>query len=178
MRKVKEIRESLSKGVKVCEETPGWYRWWCEKESASKLLNPLNVNISQLLHQNIDGKDYVAIYFGISKKGKGLNGRLKWHICQPHRQSAVESGTLSTFRQSLSALLGIKMVDAEKIVNSFIDECYVEFHNVPDSKEAEAMESQELTHKDYLYPINIKDAKGTPKEIRSNLKALRKLYKW
>ena len=178
MKRVSDIRSTLKKGGKVCDETPGWYRWWCDKEAASRLLKPLEVDIDKLSHKNIDGKECVAIYFGISTKGKGLNGRLKWHICQEHRPSAVINGTLSTFRQSLSALLGKKMVNAEAAINAFMDEhCFLEFHNANDAAEAKAMESQELNNGAYFYPINIQDAKGTPEKVRKRLKELRKTYK-
>ena len=55
MKSVKDIRSFLNKGEKVCNETPGWYRWWCKKEVASQILRPLKPDMSKLLHENIDG---------------------------------------------------------------------------------------------------------------------------
>ncbi|MBD5237980.1 MAG: hypothetical protein HDS62_10765 [Bacteroidales bacterium] len=180
MKRVKEIRDILNKRQNICKEAPGWYRWWCETERAERLLSQLPIEDQNMLHhKTFEGKDYVAIYFGISTKGKGLNGRLKWHICQTHRPSTVKSGTLSTFRQTLSALLGLKMIDAENEVNTFMnDYCVLEFENTKDSADAEAKESQELNNNEgYYYPLNIKNAGKTPKNVRKKLMDLRKIAK-
>ena len=174
IKRVVDLRSRLQKAETVCDAKPGWYRWWCKKEAASQILRPLEPDMSKLLHENIDGKDCVAIYFGISKD---LNGRIKWHICQNHTAGSIRSGFLSTLRQSLSALLDSDMSKSQQLVNNFIDDnCYLEYENTLTPKDAENIEKAELSQ-DYYYPLNISGAKSTPKHIKDNLKTLRKTHK-
>lgn len=88
--KVINIRNKLQSCMAVCSLTPGWYRWWCDKEDAARILGQIGIQMpeSRLKSKEIKGKDYIAIYFGISKD---LNGRIKWHICQNHTLGSVRS---------------------------------------------------------------------------------------
>lgn len=176
IKRVVDLRRSLQKGESVCDAMPGWYRWWCTKEAAIPLLSLIGIRKTepQLLRKEIDGRDYIAIYFGISKD---LNGRIKWHICQNHTAGSVRSGFLSTLRQSLSALLNNDMSKSQQLVNNFIDDnCYLEYENTLTHKDAENIEKTELSQ-EYYYPLNIAGAKSTPQYVKDNLKKLRKTHK-
>lgn len=176
IKRVVDLRRSLQEGKPVCDAMPGWYRWWCKKEAATLILGLLGIKEteSQLLRKEIDGREYVAIYFGISKD---LNGRIKWHICQNHTAGSIRSGFLSTLRQSLSALLDSDMSKSQQLVNNFIDDnSYLEYENTLTHKDAENIEKAELSH-EYYYPLNIAGAKSTPKYIKDNLTTLRKTHK-
>lgn len=175
--KVRDLRKMLAHRQTVCASTPGWYRWWCDKEAANVILSQVGVSKVNvpLLRREIDGREYVAIYFGISND---LNGRIKWHVCQNHTAGAVRSGFLSTLRQSLSALLGSDMTKSQQPVNEFMDaHCYLEYENLLTYNEAKDKEKQELSHTGYFYPLNISGAKSTPKQIKNRLITLRKLHK-
>ena len=171
---VKNIRAAL--GVKPCviDKRPGCYRWWFKEEAAHQLLDQLpNIEWERIQKRVIDAEVYYALYFGIAKD---MRQRLKWHICQHHTPSAVKSGTLSTLRKTLSALLGIDMTLSEAAVNKFIDEnCMVEWEYTATKKEAEKIEKAELT-KNY-YPLNIQENPNLDKETKAALKDLRKKYR-
>lgn len=175
--KVINLRNNLQSRTAVCSPTPGWYRWWCDKEAAAGILGQLGIEMtdSHLKSKEFDGKDYIAIYFGISKN---LNDRIKWHICQVHTECSVRSGFLSTLRQTLSALLNSDMNKSQQLVNKFMDDnCILEYDNVSTLEEVENIEKHELSHADYYYPLNISGAKSIPKEIKNKLTTLRKTYK-
>jgi hypothetical protein len=102
---------------------------------------------------------------------------LNWHINQPHTESAVEYGTLSTLRQSLSSLVAGNQRD-EKATNNFIDALIVEYFPIKSqikSLEAkEYLESNEILEMDkYILILNIKDNKR--QEIKGFKKELNKL---
>ena len=145
----------------------------CEIKSHTFVLVDCKI-CCNLLCKEIDGREYIAIYFGISKD---LNGRIKWHICQNHTAGSVRSGFLSTLRQSLSALLNNDMSKSQHLVNNFIDDnCYLEYENTLTHKDAENIEKTELSQ-EYYYPLNIAGAKSTPQYVKDNLKKLRKTHK-
>ena len=175
--KVITIRNKLQSRMTVCSPTPGWYLWWCDREAAAGILGQLEINLNELLllNKEIDGKNYIAIYFGISKK---LSDRIKWHICQNHTEGSVRSGFLSTLRQTLSALLNSDMSKSKHLVDKFMDDnCYLEYDNTVSHFAAKNKEKQELSRTDCYYPLNISGAKSTPEEIKNKLTILRKLHK-
>ena len=102
-------------------------------------------------------------------------GRAKWHILQKHSVSAVKHGTLSTLRQSLSALLDIDMSFSEEDINMFMDNnCYWEWEYTDNSK---IEETNALRSNDKCYPLNIQDNLTVGKDIIKNLKRIRKEHK-
>lgn len=172
--KVKDLRISLKTKQDGISQDPGVYRWWVKKEAAKKLLSTMpKIDWSKVQSAKINGKEYLALYFGIAKH---LRQRLNWHINQEHRPSAVRSGFLSTLRQTLSALHGVPMSEAENTVNDFMDEnCYLEFGHTTSRQDAEEKERYELTHN--YYPLNVQGNKVVEKEVIKTLSNLRKEYK-
>lgn len=100
----------------------------------------------------------------------------RWHMTQQHSLSAVQSGYLSTLRQTLSALLGKDMTKAEQDVNDFIGKnCYWQWEYTDTPEEAEDREQHEL--RTNYYPLNIQGNKTVSPEIIGTLKGLRQKYK-
>ncbi len=168
-----KIRASINSKQCQIKEKPGIYRWWFELDMAMPLLDKICFSDIKKLHsKDIDGKRYVALYFGISND---MNARAKWHICQKHSQSQVKHGTLSTLRQTLSALLEIDMTKSMQEVNKLIDTCYWEWDYVANPKEIEIKEIKLNTK--YAYPLNIQENRTVGKGSISKLKELRKKFK-
>ena len=130
--------------------------------------------INRIQKRDIEGEEYWALYLGISND---MLGRAKWHILQKHSVSAVKHGTLSTLRQSLSALLDIDMSCSEEVVNMFIDNnCYWEWEYT-DKDNAKKEETNALRSDDKCYPLNIQENHTVRKDIIKNLKRIRKEHK-
>lgn len=107
MQKVVVIRPLLKRKTLdpriIGTDHPGTYRWWFH-ESCLKDLG-LSENGSYVLKSGmINGEKYYALYFGIAVK-ETIRERFNWHINQSHSYSNIRSGTISTLRHSLSALL-------------------------------------------------------------------------
>lgn len=112
--KVSLLRVQLMNGESTISNREGIYCWWFKKNSAEIILSKLGLDESEIdiiQKRDIEGEEYWALYFGISND---MLGRTKWHILQKHSVSAVKHGTLSTLRQSLSALLDIDMSFSEE----------------------------------------------------------------
>ena len=171
IKSIKELRSLIKDGKLDIDNTPGIYRWWFKEEGALKLLENLPpINDALYLERFIEGEKYLALYFGISKT---IRDRIKWHICQNHTPSTVESGYLSTLRQTISALLHEKMTASQDALNDFIDnKCYLEWDYATNKQEAEEIENKELSQQQYAYPLNIAKNETVSKE---HLKALSKL---
>lgn len=170
--KVSELRGKLSDKTSGIAKRNGIYCWWFEKGAATELIRQLGLSCSEIARirkRDIEGNEYWALYFGISKD---MLNRAKWHILQKHTVSAVKHGTLSTLRQTLGSLLECKMSEAGDAVNEFIDKnCYWEWEY---NDNPEAVEREELSKGDVCYPLNIKDNKTVRKEVVNTLKKLRK----
>ena len=172
---VKQLRRDIVLKQLNVMPNPGYYIWWFDEQGMKQILKPLKgVNYDSIASQKIGGKDYYALYFGISKD---LKGRFRWHIAQKHSMSAVKSGFLSTLRKTLSGLLGIAMIDSESAVNTFIDKhCWLEYdycqtYAVAVQKEKEAL-------KKGYFPLNIQNNKGVEKAVVAELLKVRKHYRW
>lgn len=165
---VKELRANKCSNVNKCY---GYYIWWFHPDCVKSLLAPLpGVDYNKLV-----SKEYVALYIGTTPK-QTLYSRIKWHIFDKHTAAKVKNGTLSTLRQTLSALLGMDMTKSEAHVNAFIDKnCEVEWHPTSSAAEAEKKEHTELTTN--YYPLNIKENKIASKATKSALKDLRKKHR-
>jgi hypothetical protein len=167
----------------IPNDRPGWYRWWAREPEVmalldSKFLTQKYFNkLSVKLHKG-DGNlnNYYYIYTGIAVK-ESIRSRLNWHINQPHTESAVEYGVLSTFRQSLSSLAAGNQRD-EEATNNFIDTLIVEYFpiefQINDFEAKEYLESNEKLEMDkYILILNIQ--KNKRQEIKDFKKELSKL---
>ena len=131
---VAELRRLIALRQLPVEKTPGRYRWWFKEAAAKSLVSKIpNATITNCQARVINGEKYVALYFGISKD---LRGRIKWHISQNHTASAVNSGFLSTLRQTISALLPEEMTKSQDPVNKLMNECcYLEWEYTESEKD-------------------------------------------
>ena len=163
-------------------EHPGIYRWWFHERSLKDLGLSSN-NTSALWKKTIDGETYYALYVGIAVK-ETIRKRLNWHINQKHSYSNIKSGTISTLRYTLCALLLKKQVqktirESERIINEFLDtNCIVEWTPYFSGTESQIRidEKKELSQS-YWYPLNIQDNKKSDEaklKYYNNLKRLRK----
>lgn len=174
--KVCLLREQLSNRTSGIEPLCGGvYCWWFKREAAQTLLAKLPLTqeeLAKIQAQEIEGESYLALYFGISKD---ILARAEWHTLQKHSPSAIKHGTLSTLRQTISALLGKDMSQSEGRVNEFINRnCYWEWE---DDKSYKLRETDELSSTTKCYPLNIRENKTVTKEVRNELSKLRKQYK-
>lgn len=174
--KVCLLREQLSNRTSGIEPLRGGvYCWWFKREAAQTLLAKLPLTqeeLAKIQAREIEGESYLALYFGISKD---MLARAKWHTLQKHSPSAVKHGTLSTLRQTISALLGKDMSQSEGIVNEFINRnCYWEWEYDESYK---LRETDELSSTAKCYPLNIQENKTVTKEVRERLSKLRKQHK-
>ena len=171
MKPVSKLRDDISRRQLDALPAPGFYTWWFDAEGTSVILHPLSgVDHSKVARRLIDGKEYFALYFGISSN---LQERIKWHVAQRHARSSVEHGTISTLRHTLGSLLGFPMIESENAVNEFMDKhCVLDYHNCTTEDEAEQIETNML--RDGYFPLNISKNVGVPKSIVSQLKQLRK----
>ena len=170
---VSTLHEQLSNRASGIEPLRGGvYCWWFKREAAQNLLAKLPLTqkeLAKIQEREIEGESYLALYFGISKD---MLARAKWHTLQKHSPSAVKHGTLSTLRQTISALLGKDMSQSEGTVNEFIDSnCYWEYECETNPK---VIESTELSSTDKCYPLNIQENKTVSKEVIKALSTLRK----
>ena len=173
--KVSELRKRLENRTNSIKKDGGVYCWWFKRDVAQTLLKELPLTqdeLSKIQTKEIEGEEYWALYFGISRD---MLGRAKWHITKKHKPTAVKYGTVSTLRNTLGALLGIDMSDSEKSVNDLMDEnCYWEWEY---DKEYKARETNELSSTDKCYPLNIQENKTVSKEVLKTLSRLRSLHK-
>lgn len=165
-------QEMIDKSCKV-DHCPGVYRWWFSECSTKLLMGKLQfAEFDRLQKCEVEGKLYYALYFGVSRN---LYKRVEWHVCQKHSLSSVKYGTLSTLRQTLSAMLGIDMSKSESQVNCFMDDnCLWEWKYTDNFK---SIESEELSNEEYVYPLNIQENKTLGVEYIEKLKEMRKIHK-
>jgi hypothetical protein len=164
--KAKALRDSKAL-LKVSGDRPGWYRWWAKEEEVRTLLNSRFLmckyfdKFAAKLHKGEgDLQNYYYIYTGIAVK-ESIRKRLDWHINQRHTEGAVQHGTLSTLRQSLSSLIAGDQYN-EFETNDFIDKLMVEYIPVEyQIKSEEAKKFLEKNEEDemnkYVLILNIKD---------------------
>ena len=171
---VKAIRQNFT----IIQALPGIYRWWFPFNKATEIVQKLGdrYDISKLLHKDIEGSDYVALYFGEAGE-KGLLRRVRDHLTQTHKPSLAKHGGLSTLRQTLCAIEGIDMSkkDGETRVNAIMDECWWEWDYTNNAQAAKTLESKELSTN--CYPLNIQENKLADKIATARLKELRKIHK-
>ena len=166
----------------VPDNLPGWYRWWARENDLKLLLNSKYLSkehfdslIGYLSKGNGDLKNFYCIYTGIAVKDS-IQARLCWHINQTHTQSAVKSGFLSTFRQTISSLLSGDQMD-ENTTNLFIDKLIVEYYSEnylikSDEAKKAIREIEENIMEKYIFVLNIQGNKRL--EVQEFLKDLKK----
>lgn len=167
---------------------PGFYKWWVKSEELEILLNSnqlndkyLEVLLPHLTKKKINNEEYYYIYVGVAIK-ESIYARLDWHVNQRHTRVSVESGFLSTLRQTLSSLIEGNQY-AEEETNIFIDKLYIEYYPIDlNIKSEEAKTTIENIEKSEMetncLPLNIKDNKNSYlKEFLKELKIARKLSK-
>ena len=181
MQKVSVIRPILSEKTLDPQikgtEHPGTYRWWFHEQC----LKDLDLSNTNLKSTTIDGELYFALYFGIAVK-ETIRQRLNWHINQNHSTSNMKSGTISTLRLSLCALLlqnnlNKTILNSESVVNSFIDNnCIVEWMPYALGTESQ-IRSDELYElaQSYWYPLNIQNNKKNDSAKLCYYKKLKRL---
>lgn len=175
MKSVSKIRRDISNKLFNESNAPGWYVWWFDEDGMKKILQPMikELELTKIACKKIGEKDYYALYFGISKE---LKGRIVWHVAQQHTPSTVESSSLSTLRQTLSALLRLPMTQSENAVNEFMDNhCILEYDYCKTLADAQQREKSTLING--YFPLNIQSNKGVPKQATSKLTQLRKKYR-
>ena len=165
-----------------CSKQAGVYRWWFPEERAKSLVSALNgVDYELIEKKPINDKQYWCLYFGSSSD---LEQRFYWHTIQGHSAAVIKSGTLSTLRKTICALLKINQSDAtaKQKVDDILDECYCEWYATSSSEDPETIEKEEV--KKGYYPFNIKDnigvrnkSKNVKPSIPTQLRKLRKEYK-
>lgn len=165
---VAELRQQMASRQSAVEKRPGVYRWWFPKDDAEELLAHLKNRVLlkdvKLQERKIDGKRYLALYFGISSN---MHRRIRWHIRGPFRSS--------TLRRTLRAILAPNGNDdtAASIVNQRLDKCYWEWDYTDTTEMAEQLETSELAQQEFAYPLNISKNETMPAAWITELKNLR-----
>ena len=172
-----DIRNNINTTPSFVKKEPGVYRLWMKEVTALEILNKLNCSnlAGNLLQKNIQGKDYLAMYFGMSKN---MHDRLKWHVLQNHDAKTVKNGTISTLRHTLSSILFIDepiTSTKEKLDKWMDDNCFFEWEYMPDKSIAAHIEEEEISRN--IYPLNIQDNDNISKESIKLIKDLRKKVK-
>lgn len=175
--------KTLSK--EIPNNKPGFYKWWAKEDELEVLLNSkqltnkyLEAILPYLTKKIINNEYYYYIYVGVAIK-ESIYARLDWHVNQRHTRVSVESGFLSTLRQTLSSLIKGNQYAEEK-TNIFIDKLYIEYYPIDlnikndDAKiNIENIEKGEMIKN--CLPLNIKDNKN--ELLKSFLKGLKNARK-
>lgn len=168
---VKKLRSRIN-----AADSPVLYKWWFKHDNRiwDKFVSN-GIDTARLEVRNIDGEDYYALYVGI---GASCISRFRWHIIPSvhHTPSAVKSGVISTLRKTLCALLDLKLLGAEQLVNQYMDDnCFLEwelFQKGIDKPGLEDIESDSINAG--YYALNIQSNGAVPKEWLRYLKDSRK----
>lgn len=172
---IKTLRKDLYNLTPPVNHASGTYIIWVRKNDAIALMKSIpGLYSGEIQTRQINGAEYLALYFGISKD---LLKRAKWHFCQRHTESNVRSKTLSTLRQTISALLGINMTSSQNEVNAFFERaCYWEWNYAGSFEEAKQIETEQL--RKCYYPLNIQENRNVNTEQIHALKERRRKYNY
>ena len=149
---------------------PGWYKWWAPEKTLKLLLNSPYISkkyfsdlLPNLTTKKIKGINYYYIYVGVAIK-ESIRARLNWHVNQHHTKSSVESGFLSTLRQTISSLVAGNQYDEES-TNKLIDTLIIEYYpvnmaikSIEAKEKIERIEKEELSNN--MLPLNLRDNKN------------------
>lgn len=162
-------------------DRPGYYKWWASEDDFFRLLSALDVPFEEV-KADVEQKDGLwCIYVGIAAK-ESLRARINWHINDPHTESKVKSGTLSTLRQSIASLVAGNQFD-KVATDSFIDGLSFEVFLVEGEigscdVACKLHDAERKMLGDRLCILNIQDnCHAKAAEIKKKLKALRKASK-
>lgn len=168
--------------LKKIPSKPGYYKWWISKTELNLILKAFDVSFSEI-ENSLERKDGLfCVYVGIAAK-ESVRSRLNWHINDPHTESRVENGTLSTLRQTIASIVSHNQYD-KAATNSFIDKMFVEYFYIDSSiksetaiKELQSIETNLMA--EYLRILNIQDNHHPLSDsIKKKLKVLRKESKY
>lgn len=167
---------------------PGWYKWWAPEKALKLLLDSPYISknyfsdlLPNLATKNINGINYYYVYVGVAIK-ESIRDRLNWHVNQHHTKSSVESGFLSTLRQTISSLVAGNQYD-EDATNKLIDTLIIEYYpvnmlikSIEAKEKIESIEKEELANN--MLPLNLRDNKNSiVKSYLSELSYARKKSK-
>ena len=178
-----KVADIIKSGFAEIKPESGFYVWWFPQEEANALIEPLKEFIDadklrKVQVEQIDGKTYYALYFGIASIKGGLLQRIKWHTAaiNPHTAACVRSRTLSTLRQTICGLMGLPMVgiETQKEVDKIVKKCYWEWTEHDNPHE---IELNQLNNENACYPLNIKENNTISKECRKKLIRLRSEFR-
>lgn len=163
-----ELRHQMQTKSLEVEQRPGVYRWWFPQKQGELLFTRIehnNLLKKEKIQVRIIQKEYyLGLYYGISSN---INRRIRWHIRGPFKSS--------TLRRTLRAIIAPEADDctAEQFVNQVIDKCFLEWDYTNTTKDAEQLETKELTQTAIAYPLNISKNLTMPAEWITELKQLR-----
>ncbi len=124
------IPESKSKGI---------YFWFMKTEGYKELSKYVYIKpIDPCYSKEIDGVEYDLVYLGtagVRNNASGINNghlveRLMWHLTKNKGKSALKSGTMSTFRRTIGALIEDDLLEnnTQQILDNFFRDSFVIFY--------------------------------------------------
>jgi len=164
----------------IPNDKPGYYKWWSPDDILQIILDKVGVALEDIEKYLEKKNGYYCIYVGVAIK-ESLRARIDWHVNQINTPTNVKCGTLSTLRQTISALIGSNMLDT-KATNEFIDKLLIEYfaskHPIKSQEAKYEIHQIEtaLLNSNTLYILNIQD-NHHPLSPKGKLKELRKLAK-
>lgn len=125
-----EIPKTKSKGI---------YFWFMNPEGYDKLSKYVKIKpIDFKYSKEIDGVIYDLVYLGtagVRNNSSGVNNgnlfkRLKWHINDNKSKSSLKSGTMSTFRRTIGALMENDLIENnnQDIIDQFFLDSFIVFY--------------------------------------------------
>ena len=170
MYSVRDIRSNPA----LISDSRGLYKWWCKLEVLEGIANALQFDIGNCQIEKDDEYGLFCVYVGVAVK-ETLRKRIKWHMGN-HTPGAVKHKTLSTLKQSLSAVVKHNMSHkyADEL-NDYMDNFFVSEDMINAAREDIYEEEKRLLSglNQPLYILNIQENKHTqaPKKV---LKKMRK----
>lgn len=127
---VDEIPDIKSKGI---------YFWFMKPEGYNELSKYIKIEpLDPCYSKEIDGVKYDLVYLGtagVRNNSSGINNghlveRLMWHLTKNKGKSALKSGTMSTFRRTIGALIKDDLLEnnTQQILDNFFRDSFVIFY--------------------------------------------------
>jgi hypothetical protein len=133
------LNENLSKDFirASCENTDkiphskGIYFWYLNKDGYDSLSKYISISPVGNMHTIIeDQNEFHLVYVGTSGTGKNgnydINKRLKWHICEKHKENSICRGFISTLRKGIGSLISDDLIlpNTEKEINEIFNKYF------------------------------------------------------
>ena len=171
MYSVRDIRKNPA----LIPDQRGLYKWWCKHEVLEAIATELQCDITKCSIEKNNECDLFCVYVGVAVK-ETLKERIKWHMGN-HTDSSVKHKTLSTLKQSLSAIHNQDMSPSlANELDKYMDQFYVSVNtDISEAQDIYAEEKRLLFEKGQpLYILNIQgnNHEQSPKQ---KLKDLRKV---